>query len=72
MTPQTFAEWRRRQRLSKAAAGRLLGCSKNSIFAWETGQSPIPVYVALACAAIALGVPPHPDQSLSADDQPKE
>ena len=58
MTPASFAAWRERLGFSKSDAARRLGLSRNSIIAYETGASPIPLHVALACAAIAHGLPP--------------
>ncbi|NEI70992.1 helix-turn-helix domain-containing protein [Rhizobium lusitanum] len=58
MTAFDLTEWRNRLRLSQASAATALGCSKTSIVCWEKGQ-PIPRYIALACAAIAYGLPPY-------------
>lgn len=54
-----FAEWRARLGLSKLAAARALGMSKDTTPRYESGQIKIPKYVALACAAIALGIKPY-------------
>jgi transcriptional regulator with XRE-family HTH domain len=58
MTPASFIAWRTRLKLRANAAAKALGCSPNSITAWERGKTPIPRYIALACAAIAFGLPP--------------
>ncbi len=58
MTPASFASWRARLGFTKADAARRLGLSRNSVQAYEEGTSPIPLHVALACAAIAHGLPP--------------
>jgi DNA-binding XRE family transcriptional regulator len=58
MTAKTFAEWRIRLGWTKAKAAEELGCSKNSIMAWESGKSAIPRYIALACKALLIGEPP--------------
>ena len=60
MTPGSFTAWRSRLGFSKSEAARRLGLSRNSIIAYENGTAEIPLHVALACAAIALGVQPHP------------
>jgi len=60
MTPASFAAWRLRlygHRSIKAAADAL-GCSRTSIRAWEAGEHKIPLYIALACQALANGLPP--------------
>lgn len=60
MTSADFAAWRKRLRLSQAAAASTLGCGRRSVQNWESGASRVPYYIALACAAVALGVtPPH-------------
>lgn len=58
MTPESLIAWRTRLGLKKAGAARALGVSRNSYAAYEDGARPIPRYVALACAAIAFGLPP--------------
>ncbi len=60
MTAISFAAWRARLGFTKADAARRLGLSRNSVQAYEQGTSPIPLHVALACAALALGIAPHP------------
>jgi len=60
MTPTTFTAWRERLGLNTVQAAKALGCSRTTIQAYEAGRSPIPRYVALACAALAMGLPPHP------------
>lgn len=59
MSPDSLTAWRKRLRLSKVGAARALGCSAVTVLKYERGITPIPRYIALACAAIALGVPPH-------------
>jgi transcriptional regulator with XRE-family HTH domain len=58
MTAQSLLAWRKRLNLRQGAAARALGVSSNSLRAYETGERPVPLYVALACAAIAHGIPP--------------
>jgi transcriptional regulator with XRE-family HTH domain len=60
MTPATLLAWRERLGFNQSEAARRLGCSRNAYLNWETGRSRIPLYVALACAAIAYGLPPIP------------
>lgn len=60
MTPASLKSWRERlygPRSIKAASGAL-GCSRTSIRAWESGINKIPLYIALACQALANGLPP--------------
>ena len=56
MTP--FAAWRARLGLSKSEAAQVLGLSRNSVIAYETGRRPLPRHVALACAAVEGGIAP--------------
>ena len=56
MTP--FSAWRSRLGLSKSEAARILGLSRNSVIAYETGRRPLPRHVALACAAVEEGIEP--------------
>lgn len=58
MTAQEFREWRERLGLSRTGAAEALGLGRNQPQRYEDGQE-IPLYVALACAAISLGVPPY-------------
>lgn len=60
MTPADFAAWvemmRSTRRWSDAECARQLGCGPNQITRWrKTGA---PAYIALACAALAYGLPP--------------
>lgn len=56
MTADQFREWRERLGLSRTGASEALGLGRNQPQRYEEGQ-PIPKYIALACAAIALGIP---------------
>lgn len=56
LTAQTLTAWRERMGYSKAEAAREVGCSRNAWAAWEDGKSPVPRYIGLACAALALGM----------------
>jgi predicted transcriptional regulator len=58
MTASSFIAWRGRLRLSVTAASSALGCSRRAIQSWEMGRTKIPHYIALACQAIANGLPP--------------
>lgn len=55
-----FTEWRERLKMKKIDAASALGCSKNTITHYESGGR-IPRYIALACSAIALNLPPYGD-----------
>jgi len=59
MTPESLRAWRARRKWSKTEAARQLGISTNAYAYYESGRWPIKKHIALACAAIALGVPPH-------------
>jgi DNA-binding XRE family transcriptional regulator len=58
MTAASFKAWRERLALTATDAARVIGCSRTSIAAWESGRHKIPRYIALACQAIANGLPP--------------
>lgn len=57
MTANDFIEWRKRLGFNRTEAAEALGLGRNQPKRYEEGQT-IPRYIALACAAIALGVPP--------------
>lgn len=57
MNAQEFIEWRKRLGLNRTEAAEALGLGRNQPKRYEEGQT-IPKYIALACAAIAYGLPP--------------
>ena len=60
MTPETFKAWRKRLSLSQREAAARIGISLRQLQNYEAGSAVVPQTVALACAAIAMGAPPHP------------
>ncbi len=60
MTPASLTAWRARLKWTKLRAAKELGISRQSYADYEAGLRPIPHVVALACAAIAFGLPPVP------------
>ena len=58
MTPADWTAWCLHLGISNAEAARRLGISKNMPAAYEYGRRKIPAHIALACAAIAYGLPP--------------
>lgn len=65
MTPEQFKAWRKHVDLSQQDAADKLGLSKGSVQLYEAGKRRdggrpvvIPLTVALACAAVAFGLPP--------------
>jgi transcriptional regulator with XRE-family HTH domain len=63
MTPSDFRARRKGLGLTRAAAAEALGMSESQVSKYEAGMkrgtdrvAPMPKYVALACAAIALGL----------------
>jgi transcriptional regulator with XRE-family HTH domain len=58
MTPASIKFWRERFGWSQAEAARQLGTARNTYMGYESGAQPIPLYIALACQALANGLPP--------------
>lgn len=58
LTAASLIAWRNRLGFKKAEAARRLGVSWTTYASYETGKTKIPLYVALACSAIAHGLPP--------------
>lgn len=66
MTPAQFKAWRTRLSFSQEEAAQALGISKGSVQLYEAGRRRedgravlIPKTVALACAAVAYGLPEY-------------
>lgn len=59
MTAADFIAWREHMHLNRSEAAVRLGVALNTITAYERGQR-IPLYVALACSALAMNIPPWP------------
>jgi DNA-binding XRE family transcriptional regulator len=57
MTAQQFIDWRTLMGWNQTEAARRLGCARNSIIAYETGRSEIPLYIKLACAELKRAKP---------------
>jgi transcriptional regulator with XRE-family HTH domain len=58
MTGKELTEFRKRMGWSKAEAARMLGTGRNQIANYET-MPVLPRTLALACAAVAHGLPPY-------------
>lgn len=59
MTGDELKMWRADVGLSRLSASKRLGCSRTAYCRWEDGLSTIPLYIALACAAVAFNLPPY-------------
>lgn len=58
MTNDEFSKWRKRMGYERTIdAANALGLAQNTVLAYGRDQ-PIPRYIALACAALAFGLPP--------------
>jgi len=62
MNDKELKEWRLRMGLSKSSASIALGMSRTTFTYYEMGDRNIPKYIALACSAIAHGLPPMGDK----------
>lgn len=56
MTPDAFRRWRKQHYRSQTAAAEALGRSLRVIYAYERGEKAVPKCIALACAALSLGI----------------
>lgn len=61
MTSEQFIAWRKRLSLSQKEAANVLGTNARTVAYYEAGKRDgepfaIPKYIALACAAVALGL----------------
>ena len=59
----TLVAWRERMGFSQRDACKALGCSRGAWAGWEIGTNPVPRYIGLACAALALGMKPYGELS---------
>lgn len=64
MNGEQLKQWREGRGWSKLHVAEVLGCSRNSVRAWESGQK-IPDYVALAIAAVQMGLPAYGEEKES-------
>lgn len=60
MTHADFQSFIAKQHWSRKEAGAALGISQDRLRRFLSGAQPIPRYIALACSAIAMGLPPWP------------
>ena len=58
MSSAALIAWRERLGLNRVKAAKALGIARNTLAAYEADKREIPLYIALACAALAYGLPP--------------
>lgn len=58
VTGSSLIAWRQRLGLNRLEAAKSLQIARNTYQGYEEGKQPIPRHIALACAAIAHGLPP--------------
>ncbi len=61
MAPASLAAWMARLHINKVEASAALGIARSTLDRYLDGSVRIPLYIALACAAIAHGLPPIRD-----------
>lgn len=59
LTPDQVTVWREDLLYSQRDAAHALGCSRDAWARWEKGTRPVPLYIALAMAALAVGLRPY-------------
>jgi DNA-binding XRE family transcriptional regulator len=59
LTPDQVIAWRERLHYSQRDAAHALGCSRDAWARWEKGTKQVPLYIALAMAALAMGLRPY-------------
>jgi transcriptional regulator with XRE-family HTH domain len=57
--PAHFRAWRVCMGYSQREAASALGCSRVALAGWENDDGRPPLYIGLACAALALGMKPY-------------
>lgn len=57
MTPASLTAWMARLHLNKVQACKELGIARTTLDRYLDGSTAIPLYIALACAAVAHGLP---------------
>lgn len=61
MKAKDFTEWREKMGFNRIQAASALGTGRNMPQRYEEGTAEIPIYIALACAALIRGIHPWPD-----------
>jgi hypothetical protein len=59
MTPAELQAWMDGLLWDKKTAAARLGIARSTLDRYLKGEKPIPRYIALACSAIAQGLPEH-------------
>jgi hypothetical protein len=65
VTPADFRQWKVSLGLTARSASAALGIAPNTVTKYSRDGTAIPLYVALACAAVARGLKPWPADAVT-------
>ena len=64
MIPEQFTAWMKRLGYNQVRAAEAIGTTRQSVAKMSRGEMPVSRTVALACSAIAYGLPPMGDTKI--------
>lgn len=66
MTPEQIKAWQAHLKLSNTAAAGALNVNVRTYADWRSGRTRTPGCLALACSAVAMGLPPYGERKAGA------